>query len=98
LVVPFNFVRAYLTFLEVVVLILRHATSPRLSLLPGPALIQANLDYEKSDVDQKIQQYVGASQEHSAELDKAFILSIEIGMSILFGPFKSYKISFPISV
>ncbi len=59
------------------------ATSLCLSLLLGPALIQADLDYRRSDVNQKVQQYVGTSQGHSAELDKAFIMGIEIGSSIL---------------
>ena len=83
LVVPFNFVGAYLTFPKVVIFILRHATSLCLLLLPGPAMIQADLDYRKSDVDQTIQQYVGAAQGPSAELDMAFIMGIEIGSSIL---------------
>ena len=72
-----------MTFPKVVILILRHATSLRLSLLPGPALIQADLDYQKADVDHKIQQYIGTCQGPSAELDKAFIMGIEIGLSIL---------------
>jgi len=83
LVVPFNFVGAYLTFPKVLVLIFRHATSLRVSLLPGPALIQADLDYQKADVDQKIQKYVSTCQRPSAKLDKAFIMGIEIGLSIL---------------
>jgi len=52
-------------------------------MLPGPALIQADIDYQKSNLDQKIQQYVATSQGHSVELDKAFIMSIEIGLPIL---------------
>ena len=83
LVAPFNLVEAYLTFPKVFILILRHATSLRLSLLPGPALIQADLDYQKTDVDQKTQQYVSACQGPSAKLDKDFIMCIEIGLSIL---------------
>ncbi len=71
-----------MTFPKVVVIILKHATSLRLSMHPGPALIQADLDYQNSDVDQKIQQYIGASQGPSAELDKPFIMGIEIGLSI----------------
>ncbi len=82
LVVPFNFVGAYLTFLKVVLLILRHATFLRVSMLPGPAFIQADLDYQKSDVDKKIWQHLSAWQ-GSAELDQAFIMGIEIGLSIL---------------
>ncbi len=67
--------------------------SLRLSLLPGPALIQADLDYQKEDVDQKIEQYVGTSEDPSAELDKAFIMSIEIGSVRLFSClFKLYKV------
>ncbi len=72
-----------MTFLTVLVIILKHATSLRLSMSPGPALIQADLDYHKADVDQKIQLYVGTSQGPSAELDKAFIMAIEIGSSTL---------------
>ena len=52
-------------------------------MLPGPALIQADLNYQRADVDQKIQDYVAASQGHSVELDSAFIMGIEIGLPIL---------------
>ena len=45
---------------------------------PGPALIQADLDYQRAHVDKKIQKHVMASQGHSAELDRAFIMAIEI--------------------
>jgi len=83
LVFPFNFVGAYLTFPKAVTLILKHATSLRLSFLPGPALIQADLDYQSADVDPKIRQYIGTCQGPSAEPDKAFIMGIEIGSSIL---------------
>jgi len=50
---------------------------------PGSALLQADLDYKRADVDQKIQQYIATSQGHSAEQDKAFVMAIEIGSSIL---------------
>ena len=49
----------------------------------GSALKQADLEYRNSDVDQKIQQHISTSQGPSAELDKAFIMGIEIGLSIL---------------
>jgi len=52
-------------------------------MMPALALIQADLDYEKADVDQKIQKYVAASQGHSAELDRAFIMGIDFGLSII---------------
>ena len=83
LVLPFIFVRTYLTFLTAVVLILKHATSLRFSMLPEPALIQADMDYQKADVNQKVQQYIAASQDYSAKLDTAFIMAVEIGSSIL---------------
>ncbi len=51
-------------------------------MLSGPALIQADLDYQRADIDQKIQEYVAASQGHSVKLDSAFIMGIEIGSSI----------------
>jgi len=47
-------------------------------MLPGPALIQADLDYQMADVDKKIQQHIVASEECSAELDRAFIMGIEM--------------------
>ncbi len=53
-------------------------------MLPRLALIQADLDYQQADVDKKIQQYIGTSQGPSAELDKAFIVDIEIGLVCLF--------------
>ncbi len=52
-------------------------------MFPEPALIQADLDYQRAGVDQKIHEYVVASQGPSAERDKAFIMGIEIGSSIL---------------
>ncbi len=62
---------------------MKRATFLHLSMTSGPALIQADLDYQKSDVNQTIQQYISASQGPSDELDKAFIMAIEIGLSIL---------------
>ena len=72
-----------MTFPKAIVLILKHATSLRHSMGPGPALIQADLDYQKVDVDQKIRQYIATSQGHTVELDSAFIMAIEISSSIL---------------
>ena len=72
-----------MTFPKVLVCIFRHTTSLQVSLLPGPALIQADLDYQKADVDQKVQEYISACQGPSAKLDEAFIMGIEIGSSIL---------------
>jgi len=75
LVFPIIFVKAYLTFPKAVVLILKHATSLPYTL-PGPALIQADLDHQKAGVDQRIRQYVATCQGHSAELDRAFIMAV----------------------
>jgi len=82
LVLPIVFLGVYLTFPKVVVLILKHATSLRLSTVPQLALIQADLDYQKADVDQQIQQYVATSQTHSGDLDRDFIIAIENGLYI----------------
>ncbi len=80
------------------VLILKHATSLRHSMLPGPALIQADLDYQMADADQKIQQFVATSQGYSAELDKAFIMAIDIGSSNLMSVQIITSIYFPLQV
>jgi len=47
-------------------------------MLPALALIQADLDYQKADVDQKIQQHLSACPGCSVESDRAFIMGIEI--------------------
>ncbi len=52
-------------------------------MLHGSALIQADLDYQKVDVDKKIQQHIAASQGRSAELDRAFIMATEMVRQIL---------------
>ena len=67
-----------MTLLQAVVFLFKHATSLRLSMLPGPAIIQADLDYQTADVDKKIQEHVMASEGHSAKLDRAFIMGIQM--------------------
>ena len=49
---------------------------------PGRALIQADLDYQRLDVNKKIQKHVMVSQGHSAKLDGAFVMAM--GMVCLF--------------
>ena len=75
----------YLTFLEAVLLILKHASFLCLSShLDKPALTQAELDYQKADIDLKIQQYLRASSsEHSVEESAHFIMATDIGLFIL---------------
>jgi len=78
-----------LTFPKAVVLILKHASSLRLSMSYGLALIQADLDYQKAHVDKKIQRHIMASQGSSAELDRSFIMAI--GKVCLLCLFRSCK-------
>ncbi len=83
-----------MTLPQAVVLILKHATSLCFSMSPGPALIQADLDYQTADVDKKILQHVVESEGYSAELDKAFIMGIK--MVCLFCVFSNHtKLLFP---
>ncbi len=59
-------------------------------MLSGQALIQADLDYQTAYADKKIEQHIVASQGHSAELDRAFIMALEMVCLFLF-LFKPYK-------
>ncbi|KAH9029362.1 hypothetical protein EDB83DRAFT_2418270 [Lactarius deliciosus] len=66
----------HLTFIKAVIIILKHATSLRLSKLsPESALTHAELDYREADIDSKIRQHLTASssREHSVELSAGFI-------------------------
>ena len=77
--------RVYLIFMQALIIILKHATFLCLSDMdPQPALIQAELDYQRANIDLKIQQYLMASsQEQSIELFTRFIIATDIGWSIL---------------
>ncbi|SRR6266404_7681658 len=96
LVFPIILVGAYLTLPKAVVLILKHATSLRHSMLPGPALIQVDLDCQTADVDKKINQHVMASQGLSADIDEAFIMAIEMVRLYLrlFKPYQAFISNF----
>ena len=48
-------------------------------MLSGPAFIQAGLDYQEAGVDQQIQRHIAACEGHSVELDRAFIMAVEMG-------------------
>ena len=50
----------YLTIVEVVILILKHATTLRLSNTPEEALTQAEVDYKEANIDLKIQEFLEA--------------------------------------
>jgi hypothetical protein len=70
--------------MEAVILILKHATFLRLSnLSPELALIQAELAYQKANIDSKIKQLLRASsQEYSVQLFSSFIMATDIGLLI----------------
>ena len=77
-------VRVHLTFLEAVVLILKHATFLCLSNWSSEsALTHANLHYQEANIDQKIQVYLSTSQRESVKLFVDFIMATHIGLFIL---------------
>ena len=75
----------YLTFVEAVILILKHATFLCLSnLSPESPLTHAELDYLEANIDLRIQQHLStSSQEPSFELFAGFIMATDIGSFIL---------------
>ncbi len=85
LVFHFIIFRVYLTFVEAVILILKHATFLYLSnLSPESALTHMELDYQEANIDLRIQQHLStSSQEHSVELSAGFIMATDIGSFIL---------------
>ena len=67
----------------VLLIIFKHATPLRLSNTRESALNLVGLDYQKSDIDLKIQDYLKtSSQEHTVEEFASFIMATDIGMSI----------------
>jgi hypothetical protein len=83
----------YLTIVEVVILILKHATSLRLSNTPGQALTLAELDYQKANIDLKIEEHLKAfTPKDSVEKLSDFIMATNIGLSMLH-LFQQYLIS-----
>ena len=75
--------RVYLTFVQVVLIILKHATFLQLSKPSQLALIQADLDYQKANIDSKIQEHLNASSlEVSIEKFAAFVMATNISLYI----------------
>jgi hypothetical protein len=71
----------YLTIVEVVILILKHATSLRLSNTVEQALTLAELDYQEANIKQKIQEHLKAfTPEDSVEKLSEFIMATNIGL------------------
>ena len=85
LVLCFIIFRAYLTFVEAVILIFKHATflCPSYSSSES-ALTQAEMEFCAANTELKIQQcLMASSQEHSVELFTDFIMTNDIGLFIL---------------
>ena len=75
--------RVYLTFEQAVVLILKHATFLRFSNSQELALTNAELDYQKANIDVAIQNHLlSYTPEHSIEQFASFIMSTDIGLFI----------------
>ena len=86
--------RGFLTIVEVVVLILMHATILRLSNTPHKALILAEQDYQEARIDLKIQEHLKAfTPEDSVEKFADFIMATNIGLFICINPLQQYLIS-----
>ena len=67
--------------MQAILLLFKHAMFLRLSNTTDSALNIAGLNYQKSDIDLKIQDYLKAS--HSVEEITAFIMETDIGMFIV---------------
>jgi hypothetical protein len=70
--------RVWLTFVQAVILILKHATFLWLSNNPDVALTQAELDYQESNIDLKIQEYLKAFSSEDVSQFADFIKVTEI--------------------
>jgi hypothetical protein len=69
---------------KAVTLILKHATLLRTSNLSEAALTIVDLDYQRQNIDNSIQQYLTSYALKSVEQFAGFILGTEIGWFILF--------------
>jgi hypothetical protein len=73
-----------LTFVEAVILILKHTSFLWISNESEAALTLAAVDYQKANIDLKIQEYLKAySLKHSVEEFAHFIMATEIGIWLL---------------
>ena len=75
----------YLTFLEAVIIILKHTTFLRLSKLSSvSALRKADLHYQQANIDLKIQEHLATTHgEQSVTQFVGFIMATNIGLFIL---------------
>ena len=81
----FIILRAYLTVMEAVILILKHTTFLHISNpSQKSALTQAEKDYQAANIDMKIQEFLTpSSQEVSVEKLAQFIMANDLGLLIL---------------
>ena len=71
--------------MKAVTLILKHATLLQSSYLREEALTNADLDYQRANIDGSIQQYlITCASDVSEEQFVGFIMGTEIGLFILF--------------
>ena len=70
--------------MKAVTLILKHATLLRTSYLPEAALTNVDLDYQRANIDQSIQQHLTTcGSDVSEEQFAGFIMGTEIGLFVL---------------
>ena len=70
--------------MKAVTLILKHATLLRASYLPKTALTTVELDYQRENIDESIQQFLTAcASEVSVEQFAGFVMGTEISLFIL---------------
>ena len=78
-----SFLECILTFVQALLLIFKHAMFLRLSNTTKSALNLAGLNYQKADIDLKVQDYLKVSSpDHSVEEFASFIRATDIGMLI----------------
>ena len=90
----------YLTFVKAVTLILKHATLLRSSNQPQPeeALTIVDLNYQKANIDESIQQYLMAcASELSVEHFVSFVMGTNISLLFSFSLSLQYFIVFLVS-
>jgi hypothetical protein len=78
-----SFLEFIVTFVEAVILILKHATLLLSSINSKAALTQAELDYQASNIDPKIQEYLKVLSSEDVGQFAGFIKANEIGVFIL---------------
>ena len=79
--------------MKAIILILKHATLSQIINLPEAALTNVDLDYQRENINESIQQYLTAcASDVSVENFADFIMSTEIGWFILLPFVTSYLI------